>query len=109
MKTSKRPKDKKISRKKFPWRKNQKKWTDTLFAKKLLKNPSLMTNSELATALEECMMWWLARGKYDWQEDPVSEGKEDECPFSSGVLKNIFYETIARMKISGDIAMGRFK
>lgn len=109
MKTSKRPKDKKISRKKFPWRKNQKKWTDTLFEKKYLTNPSLMTNSELVRALSEYVMWWSSKGKYNWQEDPVKEGAEEQCPFSSGVLKNLFYEAIARLKICGDLAMGRFK
>ena len=94
---------------KRPWRKNKKIWTDTLFEKKLLANPSLMTSSELVQALSEYLMWWSSKGKYDWQEDPVKEGAEEQCPFSSRVLTNLFHEAIARLKISGDLAMGRFK
>lgn len=94
---------------KRPWRKNKKKWTDTLFEKKLLANPYLMTNSELVRALSEYVMWWSSEGKYYWQKDPVKEGAEEQCPFSPRVLKNLFYEAIARLKICGDLAMGRFK
>ena len=109
MKTKTISRKARISKKKYPWRKNQSKWTDTLFEKKFLANPHLMTNSELVRALSEYVMWWSSKGKYDWQEDPVKEGAEEQCPFSSRVLTNLFHEAIARLKISGDLAMGRFK
>lgn len=101
--------EKKVSQKKLSWRKNPKVWTNTLFEKKLLANPSLMTNLELASALEEYRKWSTGTEKYDWQEDPIKEGKENEMPFSSEVFGRIVCETIARLKISGDLALGRFK
>ena len=97
------------SKKPFYWRKNKKKWTDTLFDSKLLTNPSLMTNAELAKALEEHQVWRTASGKYHWEEDPIKENAESESPFSPHVLSNLIMETIARLKIGGDLAMGRFK
>lgn len=106
---------KKTSQKKFAWRKNPKVWTDTLFDKKQLSNPALMTNIELATALEEHQMWRTSQGKYDWKEDPIKEGKENDPPFSPKVLSNLIWETIARLKISGELAstlastLGMFK
>lgn len=99
----------KHTRKKLPWRKIKSRWTDTLLEKKLLSNPSLMTNQELALALDEFRKWSVGTEKYDWQEDPFKEGKEDEMPFSPPVFRNIVCETIVRLKISGDLAMGRFK
>ena len=97
------------SKKSFYWRKNKKKWTDTLFDSKLLTNPSLMTNAELAKALEEHQRWRLGEGKYFWREDPIKENAETDSPFSPSVLSNLIMETIARLKIGGDLAMGRFK
>lgn len=94
---------------KYPWRKTKSKWTDTLFEKSLLVNPSLMTNSELAKALEEFQTWRTGTGKYLWDPDSVKEGAETECPFSAHVLTHILWETISRLQISGNLAMGRYK
>jgi hypothetical protein len=94
---------------KLPWRTNPAKWTDTCVDEKLLKNPSLMTNKELAYALTEELEWRRGKGKYEWSTDPVLEGKEDEMPFSARVLGNIQAEVIARLEIIGDISMGRLK
>ena len=98
-----------ISKKAYPWRKNKKKWTDTLFESKFLSNPSLMTNCEIATAMSEFQEWRSAKGKYDWREDPIKERKEDECPFSSAVWKRIMCEAIVRLKLIGELSCGRFK
>ena len=98
-----------ISKKSYPWRKNKKKWTDTLFESKLLSNPSLMTNAELAKALEEHQEWRRGEGKYFWKDDPIKEKAESDAPFSPAILSNLIMETIARLKIGGDLAMGRFK
>ncbi|MBO6031818.1 MAG: hypothetical protein J6Q22_10295 [Prevotella sp.] len=98
-----------VSKKEYPWRKNKKKWTDTLFECKLLSNPSLMTNSELAKALEEHQEWRMGIGKYFWKDNPINEKAETDSPFSPSVLSNLIMETIARLKIGGDLAMGRFK
>ena len=92
-----------------PWRMDKSKWTDTLFNRKLLANPSLMTNIELSEALKEHQEWRMASGKYHWEEDPIKENAEGEPPFSPHVLSNLIMETIARLKIGGDLAMGRFK
>jgi hypothetical protein len=96
-------------KKKLPWRKNQSKWTDTCFSDALLKNPSLMTNNELAAAMTEQLEWSRCKGKYEWSIDPVLEGKEDEMPFSPSVYGNIQAEVIARLKIIGDLSLGRLK
>ena len=93
----------------FFWRKKSNKWTDTLYAKKLLLNPSLMTHAELAKALEEHQEWRRGEGKYFYKEDPIKEKAEIESPFSPAILSNLIMETIARLKIGGDLAMGRFK
>ena len=93
----------------YPWRSNQRKWTDTLFAKKLLTYPSLMTNTELARALEEHHRWRIGYGKYRWVEDPIREKAETEAPFTAKVLSRIMTEAIARLKIIGDMAEGRYK
>ena len=98
-----------VRRGKLPWRKIASRWTDTCFEKKLLDNPSLMTNIELATALEEHQMWRTSQGKYNWNEDPANDGWEIEPPFSAKVLTNLVIEAIARLKISGDLALGRYK
>lgn len=97
------------AKKAFHWRKNLKNWTDTLFNKRLLTNPSLMTNVELSKALEEHQEWRMGHGKYDWTTDPIKERAETEPPFSPSVLSNLIMETIARLKIGGDLAMGRYK
>ena len=91
------------------WRKNKNVWTDTMFTKKLLRNPSLMTDVELADALFEYNEWRLGSGKYDWREDPVKECAEQEPPFSSNVLTMILAEIHARLLIGGELALGRFK
>ena len=104
-----RESQKKGSRKELGWRKKSGIWTDTLFEKKLLDNPSLMTNLELATAIEEHQTWRMGEGKYDYREDPIKEGAELQPPFSPKVLSRLIFETIARLKISGDLAMGRLK
>ena len=91
------------------WRKNKNKWTDTLFEQKLLTNPSLMSNIELAKAMKEFQEWTKAIGKYDWNEDPFKEGKEDECPFSSAVWSRIMNEAIVRLHLIGELSIGRFK
>ena len=93
----------------FPWRSNQRKWTDTLFEKKLLTYPSLMTNTELARALEEHHRWRIGYGKYRWSEDPIREKAETEAPFTAKVLSRIMTEAIARLKIIGDMTEGRYK
>ena len=100
---------KETTKKTFRWRKNLKKWTDTLFSKRLLSNPSLMTNAELSKALEEHQEWRTGHGKYGWTTDPINERAETEPPFSPSVLSNLLNETIARLRISGDLAMGRHK
>lgn len=97
------------SKKVLPWRIKKNQWTDTLFDSKLLENPSLMTNAELARAFEEHLEYRKASGKYHWEEDPIKENAESEPPFSPHVLSNFIMETIARLKIGGDLAMGRFK
>ena len=102
-------KTKSTSKKSFYWRTNKKKWTDTLFDSKLLTNPSLMTNAELAKALEEHQEWRRGEGKYFWKDDPIKEKSETDAPFSPAILSNLIIETIARLKIGGDLAMGRFK
>lgn len=96
-------------KRKLPWRSNPAKWTDTCIDEKLLKNPSLMTNNELAYALTEELEWRRGKGKYDWSIDPFLEGKEDEMPFSARAFSNIQAEVIARLEIIGDISMGRLK
>lgn len=100
---------KETTKKAFHWRKNLKNWTDTLFSKRLLSNPSLMTNSELSKALEEHQEWRTGLGKYDWTKDPIKERAETEPPFSPSVLSNLINETIARLRIGGDLAIGRYK
>ena len=102
-------KSKPTSKKSFYWRTNKKKWTDTLFDSKLLTNPSLMTNAELAKALEEHQECRRGEGKYFWKDDPIKEKSETDAPFSPAILSNLIIETIARLKIGGDLAMGRFK
>ena len=94
---------------KFPWRIEQSHWTDTLFEKSLLKNPSRMTNTELAEALEEHNTWRRGIGKYYWVDSPLDEHAEMEAPFSPEVLGRFLDEAIARLKIIGDLAEGRFK
>ena len=74
-------KTKSTSKKSFYWRTNKKKWTDTLFDSKLLTNPSLMTNAELAKALEEHQEWRIGEGKYFWREDPIKESAEIDATF----------------------------
>lgn len=96
-------------KRKLPWRTNPAKWTNTCVAEKLLKNPSLMTNNELAEALAEHLEWRTGKGKYEWTVDPVIEDKEDEAPFSARVVSNLMVETIARLELIGDISMGRIK
>ena len=100
---------KKCSHQNLPWRKNKKKWTDTLFPKTLLSNPSLMTSTELSEALEEHHRWRIGQGKYHWEEDPIKEKAETEAPFTAKVLSRIMTEAIVRLKIIGDIAEGRYK
>ena len=101
---------KSVSKKKlFPWRKNPKKWTDTLFEKKLLQNPSLMTSHELADAIEEHQSWRTSYGKYLWEKDPIKENAESEPPFSPMVLTKLIWEAISRLRISGDLHIGRLK
>ena len=102
-------KKKKATKPSRPWRKNPKQWTDTFFEKKLLLNPFLLTNCELAAALAEHQKWRRGEGKYNWQENPIKEHKEDEAPFSPNVLSNLLYEAIARLAIIGDVACGRHK
>ena len=94
---------------KLAWRKGKRHWTDTLFPKELLRNPSRMTNHELVEAISEHMLWRRGIGKYDWNEDPLKEGAETEPPFSPDVLTNILYEVMARLAIIGDAVSGRFK
>ena len=108
MQRTKRQK-KATTKKAFHWRKNLKNWTDTLFCKRLLSNPSLMTNAELSKALEEHQEWRTGYGKYAWETDPIKERAETEPPFSPTVLSNLINETIARLKIGGDLALGRYK
>lgn len=108
MQRTKRQK-KETAKKAFHWRKSLKKWTDTLFDKRLLTNPSLMTNAELAKALEEHQEWRMGYGKYAWTTDPIKARAEVEPPFSPAVLSNLINETITRLKIGGDLAMGRYK
>ena len=94
---------------KLPWRKNPKVWTDTLYDKKLLNNPSLMTSHELANALAEHIRWRTSQEKYDWNEDPFKEGKEEQAPFSAHIVTGFLYEAIARLAIIADTNCGRFK
>lgn len=93
----------------YHWRKNKNKWTDTLFEKKLLQNPSLMTNEELSFAIKEGLEWSRAKGKYDWKEDCAKEGKEDEMPFSSEVWGRFLAEASVRLQLIGELSFGRFK
>ena len=97
------------SKKSLPWRKNQKKWTDTLFDKRLLQNPALMTSAELAKAIEEYLEWHKGIGKYDWKDDPIEEGAEIEMPFSGSTWGRLLCEAMARLRIFGDLNCGRFK
>lgn len=105
-KKSSNPKGKKW---KFPWRKDKKHWTNTLFPRELLRNPSRMTNHELVSALSEHMLWRSGTEKYNWVEDPIKEGAETEFPFSADVVTNLMYEALARLSIIGDAVSGRFK
>lgn len=100
---------KKSSKKKFPWRKGKGSWTNTLLEKKLLQNPSLMTNEELADALAEHNKWRRGEGKYHWEQDPLAEGAETEPPFSCDVLGRFVDETCARLWMMHAITLGRFK
>lgn len=93
----------------YYWRTKANKWTDTLFSESLLKNPSMLTSSELAKALTEYQLWRTGREKYDYKVDPSIEGKEDEPPFSPRILSNIIVEIIARLEIAGDLALGRLQ
>ena len=93
----------------YPWRSNQRKWTDTMFQKTLLTNPSLMTNTELSEALEEYHMWRIGKGKYNWEEDPIKEKAETDVPFTDKVLRMLMTEAIVRLKIIGAISEGRYK
>ena len=108
MKTTKKSKKAAKSKLNYPWRKNPTKWTDTLFDKKLLDNPSLLTNAELVAAMQEYQEWRLSIGKYNnWKDDPFKE--ENDPPFSAVVLTKLLYEAIARLSIIGDLSTGRFK
>ena len=93
---------------KRPWRVVADKWTDTCLDHRLLVNPSLMTDHELAYALEEFEVWRHGKDKYDFEVDPILEGKENECPFSPEVFTKIITEIICRLKIGGDLSLGRF-
>ena len=93
----------------YPWRTNQEKWTDTFVEKRLLTNPSLMTNTELARALNEHQNWRTGIGKYHWEKYPIKEKAETEPPFSAEVLSRIMIEAIVRLKMIGDMTEGRFK
>lgn len=106
---TKKKKVTKASKKALPWRSNPEKWTDTLFDKKLIQNPSLMTNEELSSSIKEYLEWSRAKGKYDWEVNPITEDKEEEPPFSSEVWGRIMTETMVRLQITGEIALGRFK
>lgn len=99
----------KSTTKKFPWRTVKTKWMDTMFDKRLLVNPSLMTNTELSSALYEYTLWRKGVEKYAWNEDPVKENAETECPFSAPVLGNILLEIYMRLKLIGSLSEGRFK
>ncbi len=107
MPTAKKTKKKAIRA--YPWRIQKNKWTDTLFEKRLLENPSLMTHHELASALEEYQEWRSGNGKYFWKEDPIKEEAEIEVPFSSHIVTNLLWETITRLRIGGDLSLGRFR
>ena len=100
---------KKSSKKKYPWRKVQGRWTDTLFNKKLLDNPSLMTSKELANALMEYNAWRQSKGKYMCVNDPFEEGVEVDPPFSPAVLGRLIGEAYVRLFIANNLVMGRFK
>lgn len=99
----------KAKKKPYPWRKVKGKWTNTLFEEKLLKNPSLMTSTELSNALKEHQEWRTSYGKYNWEKDPYKEGKEEQPPFSPDVLTNLIWEAIVRLQIVGEMSEGRFK
>ena len=92
-----------------PWRKVPDKWTDTMFRDTLLKNPSLMTNQELAKAIIEYQLWRSGKDKYAWSVDPEIEGKEDQAPFSMRILSHLLIEVATRMELIGDLVMGRKK
>lgn len=97
-----------ISGKVRQWRKNMREpWVDTLFDRRLLDNPALMTNDELATALVEYQEWRRGKGKYHWDNDPIEEKAEVSPPFSPEILGRLLDETIARLEIVGDLTMGR--
>lgn len=107
-KTKKQPSSK-TAKKKFPWRTVEDRWTNTIFCEKLLKNPSLMTNEELAAALFEHNSWRRSMGKYDWKHNPIAEGAEQEPPFSSEVIGRFVDEACARLLIIHDLTVGRNK
>ena len=109
MKPHKTTKNKKEKTRKLPWRKNPRKWTDTSLDKKLLINPSLMTNCELASAIAEYLRWSRGVEKYDWKYDPFEENKEDEAPFSPSFWNGMLYEVLTRLSITGEFSCGRFK
>ena len=109
MKPIKKARKKQIPKNKLPWRKNPSKWTDTLFEKKLLDNPSLMTSLELASALGEYQAWRTSSEKYDWHDNPIAESQETEAPFSPRVLSNLLVEAILRLQLTADFTLGRLK
>ena len=106
-----RKSQKKASKVNLPWRINQSHWTDTLFDKSLLKNPSRLTSTELAEALEEHNEWRRGTGKYFCylDDNPLEDESEMEAPFSAEVLGRILDEAAIRLKIIGDLVAGRFK
>lgn len=94
---------------KYPWRKNPKKWTDTMFEKRLLECPHLMTDSELGDALGEYNYWRMGTDKYSCKEEEFKNLAEPQPPFSPTILMFLLAEITARLKISGDLSLGRFK
>lgn len=69
-----------------------------------------MTNTELAMTLEEHQLWRKGLGKYDWGDSVEAMRKaEKDTPFSPEILSNLLMETIARLRIIGDLVEGRFK
>ena len=75
----------------------------------MLNNPHIMTTCELANALAEHQRWRLGQEKYNWQENPIKENREDEAPFSPPVLTILLYEAIVRLGCIGDMTCGRYK
>ncbi len=83
-------------------------WWELKENARLRRNPSLLTDRELAEALAEHNDWRRAKGKYSWRDDGDGFAEKDS-PFTAEEIGRFIDEVCARLIIANDLSAGRFK